>query len=399
MVRKSGRARALDLADQLAQALHIAHSQRIVHRDIKPANIIVGDDGRAKITDFGVAKLDLTQFTAQGVVFGTPQYMAPEQLEGGAVDARSDLFSLGVVLYSMLTGYRPFQGNSAATISFKVMHKEPVPVSALNASLPLGIDYVTSRALAKTPDQRYQSAEEFSLDLQDIQSGSLPRSQGGGSGAGSGASRVFQVPGATNRSNAARGQGRLRSVLGWARSVRGKNASLAVLAGIGVFAGWAIRHSTESNSVPTPPVVASPETAKPQPVSASPASVLAAHAPSRPPRTATELCLVEFTVRHPFAAAELAIWIDDKLAYQRQLRGQARKKMLVLKSIQGSFDGTLTVPAGEHNIRAQLSSETDGFQRSSSVRGDFRKDSTPTISIDVHGRDRELSITISSKRP
>jgi predicted Ser/Thr protein kinase len=167
---------AVDLAEQLALALHYAHTQGIVHRDIKPANIIITEGGRAKIADFGIAKLDLTQLTATGHVLGTPSYMSPEQIEGEEVDARSDLFSLGVVLYSMLTGYRPFQGNSAATISYKLVYKDPVPVTALNAALPMHCDYVVSRALAKRPQERYQNGLEMALDLQDIKAGVAPRS-------------------------------------------------------------------------------------------------------------------------------------------------------------------------------------------------------------------------------
>ena len=136
---------------QIAEALDYAHAQGIVHRDIKPANIIVTPEGRAKITDFGIAKLALTQFTMPGQMLGTPSYMSPEQLSGGSVDGRSDLFSLGVILYWLLTGEKPFPGDTTTSVTFKIAYTDPVPVSRLNPSLRTDFDYVVARVLAKEP--------------------------------------------------------------------------------------------------------------------------------------------------------------------------------------------------------------------------------------------------------
>src|SRR5438067_1612557 len=168
---------ALDLTRQLAEALHYAHAQGIVHRDIKPANIIVTDEGRAKITDFGVAKLTVSEFTQTGQVLGTPSYMSPEQLGGGKIDGRSDLFSLGVTLYILLTGAKPFSGETVSAITFKVAYQEPTPATQLNAALNPDYDYVLQRALAKTPEERYRNGKEFAADLEDLRSAVPPRSQ------------------------------------------------------------------------------------------------------------------------------------------------------------------------------------------------------------------------------
>ena len=159
---------ALRIAQELAEALDYAHTQGVVHRDIKPANILITKDGQAKISDFGIAQLDLTHMTLPGRVLGTPAYMSPEQLEGEQVDGRSDLFSLGAILYTSLTGYRPFQGNSATTVCFKVANSEPLQVTALAPELPHELDAVIARALAKSPAERYQRGMEFAEDLRRL---------------------------------------------------------------------------------------------------------------------------------------------------------------------------------------------------------------------------------------
>src|SRR5579864_2572950 len=167
---------ALKLAEEIADALDYAHAQGVIHRDIKPANILVTEAGHAKIADFGIAKLNLAHFTIPGRVLGTPAYMAPEQLSGESVDGRSDLFSLGVILYAMVTGHSAFQGSSATTVCFKVANREPVAASAFDLTLPPQLDAVISRAIAKNPDERYQRGAEFAEDLRFLQQNYKPGS-------------------------------------------------------------------------------------------------------------------------------------------------------------------------------------------------------------------------------
>ena len=167
---------ALKLLRQIAEALDYAHRQGIVHRDIKPANIMVTPEVQPKIADFGIAKVAMAETTLPGHVVGTPAYMSPEQLNGKAVDGRSDLFSLGVITYWLLTGVKPFDGATFTEICVQVVTKDPAPPSEIASGLNMDFDYVLSRALAKDPAMRYQSGSEMAADLDDLSAGRKPRS-------------------------------------------------------------------------------------------------------------------------------------------------------------------------------------------------------------------------------
>ena len=145
---------------QLLDALGYSHQNGVVHRDIKPANIILLPDGPVKVADFGIARIESSQYTQAGTVLGTPAYMSPEQFMGQTVDGRSDIFSAGVVLYQFLTGERPFSG-TATTIMHKVLMEDPLPPSRLNVQAPKPFDAVISKAMAKRPEDRFQTAREF----------------------------------------------------------------------------------------------------------------------------------------------------------------------------------------------------------------------------------------------
>lgn len=163
--------RVLRIMEQACSALQFAHERNVVHRDIKPANIMLTADDTVKITDFGTAKIlqfGTMQQTAH--VMGTPSYMSPEQVKGRAVDGRSDIFSLGVLLYEMVTGEKPFPGQNITTVIYKIVNEEPVPPKQIDPSIHAGISAVVMKALAKEPEARYQSCREMLEDLRNYRS-------------------------------------------------------------------------------------------------------------------------------------------------------------------------------------------------------------------------------------
>ena len=165
--------RVCEIGQKVAEALGYAHSHGVVHRDIKPANILLTSrqaygEERPKITDFGVAKLTAGEATTSGQLLGTPAFMPPEQFTGAPIDGRTDLFSLGVILYWMSTGEQPFPGETMTAVSYKIVHTEPVPPGKLNPAIPGPLQAVILKCLAKSPYDRYQTGEELAQALAEV---------------------------------------------------------------------------------------------------------------------------------------------------------------------------------------------------------------------------------------
>jgi serine/threonine protein kinase len=163
--------RLLRIMEQVCSALQFAHDHKVVHRDIKPANIMLTGEDFVKITDFGTAQILQYGASQQTSAVGTPGYMSPEQIKGKAVDGRTDIFSLGVMLYELTTGQKPFRGTDIATVLHKILNEEPVPPQKLNPNIPLGVASTILKALSKSPHLRYETCREFLEDLKNFRPG------------------------------------------------------------------------------------------------------------------------------------------------------------------------------------------------------------------------------------
>ena len=166
--------RAIAIAMQVLAGLRYAHEHGVVHRDVKPHNVLVGDDGRIKVTDFGIAHAGDPQMTEVGSIVGTAQYLSPEQARGRGVGPQTDIYSLGVVLYEMLAGRVPFEGDSSVAIAMQHVSDPPPPLRALAPDVPESLALVVAHAMLKDPAQRYGSADEFAADLDRVRRGLVP---------------------------------------------------------------------------------------------------------------------------------------------------------------------------------------------------------------------------------
>ena len=433
--KKLSLARSLKLAEEIAEALDYAHAQGVVHRDIKPGNILITGEGHAKIADFGIAKLSLAHFTLPGRVMGTPAYMAPEQLSGEGVDGRSDLFSLGVILYAMVTGHSPFQGNSATTVCFKVANREPVAATAFDLTLPQELDTVISRAMAKDPAQRYQRGSELAEDLRQLQS-VFQTSSTSTSSMRTVLSTGVQATGTRNRTKPIAQaapditddvdrvgdwlRNRIQNSL--VRNLALGAAVLIVLLIIGVQLKLLVispklglnalnltataptatpvenpRTSSAASHDATPAAAsaASPqnlpanESSKlrqprraraPQPISAQP--VASRLVPRREVQAEKSPSNLDLAVQHQFKDATLFVWVDDQLTLTRPLHGGAQKHMVVFNGVRGVDSETLKVPAGKHSVRVRALTSDESIDLSKTITAEF-----------VSGGERSLQVT------
>ena len=376
---------ALQFAYEIAEALDYAHSQGVIHRDIKPANILITEDGHPKIADFGVARLSQEVVTQPGQLIGSPAYMAPEQMLGKEADARSDLFSLGVVLYSMITGFRPFQGNSAQTVCFKVMNIEPVPVTSFQQEVPPGLDAIISRAIAKDPNDRYQSGAEMAHDLQTFYA-----SDDSLTAATSFFARA--VSGGANHPQRTRQlvKSFFLAPLLWSA------ASFLLLVGLTAVSVRSVHElrAVASLNPPAPPVVSAPTIQK-SPKEKSVRAARAKKAPvPLPPMAASEpvqSAEVEVEILHHFKSGKASIWLDDELVFDRNLRG-ADERHPLFRSVEMHQVASFRFPAGKHVLQVRVVSSDNVYDQIETLDADFSANSGRTLVVNCDKRKMQVAL-------
>jgi serine/threonine protein kinase len=383
---------ALQLAQEIAEALHYAHGRGVIHRDIKPANILVTRDGHAKIADFGIAKVSESQMTLPGRVLGSPAYMAPEQLSGEGVDARSDLFSLGVILYTILTGHRPFQGNSAATVISKVAHHDPIPVTILEADFPPALNRIVSRAIAKDPAQRYQTGAEMAADLQKLRASRKLLNETAGSLAAVNQDSAVAAPSTAVRLSSLGVKSDLRGIAGrntpdTSSAVRPTKIALAAAALVIVATAYGLhlrnRQTSGQTVTASVPAITAPSLSS-EASGAKVASTLVRPQPAR----------LEIEIEHHFVVARASVWLDNNLVYQKELQGTTKKHALVLERTRGFDAGTVKLPAGPHTVKVRVQSGIDSYDLSKTVSGTLISGRQSTLRVTCDRQPNLLQVAL-----
>jgi len=400
-------AKALPWIRQVAHALSYAHAHGIVHRDVKPANIMIDVEGAAKLTDFGIARLRNTQLTTAGDLLGTPAYMSPEQVEGKPTDSRSDIFSLGILLYWTLTGKKPFDGENPGEVMFKIAYKDPAPASQFVAGLPSGVDHVLARALVKNPEQRYPDAKELALDLEDISAGRSPRSLASSPMPAPAAKpvapseRTVAVP-AGEFALPAKPAGSTPS-----RRVADAKAALAAAVHVGkIVVGHAATSAKKGarfvRGLPWQRLGAALQNgwrgfrATSWKVQGAVAAVLAVALlallwePLFSPKATLEI-----RCAHDLGGGFLTILVDEHEAMEAELIGSVQRRMGVFRRTEGIYTGHARIPIGDHIIRVRIRSEDEHILSSREVRGRFSKNETRSLTITFESRNGAMRITLN----
>ena len=387
----------------VARALHHAHQHGIVHRDMKPANVMVLDSGETKVMDFGIAKIEagLHHLTTPGEFLGTPLYMAPEQAQGGPVTPRTDVFALGAIGFTLLTGRPAFLGDSVARIITRVVGEDPGFPSLIAPGVPPEIDGIVARALAKDPAARFSDMQAMAEDLEAVLEGRTPLHLSGagtahpGKPAGSGVELVVaedpveqalhalvaDAPPSPTRTELPRPK---RVVAEPVSSPRKRLARRLLLVGVGVVGGAAVTYFFVGRPVDSslpPRAEASPATeATPLPEASAPSSAAGEGEAGK--------LAVDF--EHSLRSGLLRIWLDEELVVEQRLAGQASKKGLVFTVLKGSYKDTLEVKPGRHNLRVKVTWEDN--ERTERIFGTFKPGVTRRLLVRLGRLRKGLSL-------
>lgn len=393
---------ALQFAQEIAIALDYAHNQGVVHRDVKPPNILIAENGRAKIADFGVAWLN-REVSQTGEIVGSPAYMAPEQMAGKPADARSDLFSLGVVLYTMLTGFRPFQGNSAKTVVFKVRNIEPVPVTTFQSDIPPELDAIVSRAIAKDPDERFSSGAEFARAIQCFRETDFVFDE---------ATEFF--------ARAVQGDSKPQQWPFPASATRYLPFAAACIGVVLASLSFAWRMSKLHHLPPAPKVVTQTQL---QPVGTQPPTIAKLAAPITQPAphhlglrnlgsrklgsrqtkprltsiaavTTTPVAVIQpvnmqVEIAHHFDKAKASVWLDDKLVLDQDLHGPDEKHLL--RSVEVEQVMNVQLAAGKHWLQVRVVSPESKYDQIETFATDLKGGSEHVLSVRCEKRKLQVA--------
>ena len=384
---------ALDVGAQLADALEHAHEHGIVHRDIKPANVMLLPNGQVKLMDFGIAKLEASQLTAAGQFFGTPLYMAPEQAGNGVVDGRSDLFALGSVLYTLLTGRHAFAGENVLQILRRVMEEDPVPPGEVMPEVPPAVDGIIARCLAKAPDDRYPSARHLREDIEEVLGGRAPRhSAPPAQRLADGASDATADEDGPAAATLAVDANPLEKLLDSPEAVPSAapvapRRRTAILLGLGAVGALALALGVPRLLPPDAPAPTDPA-ANPSGSATAGIGVVPALEPTPAPTPTPARVVVDF--RHPLRSGTLRILMDGKPVVGQSIDGGVSRNLLVAKLHGGVFTELVQVEPGRHEFEVEVA--WDDNTRRQRIPGVFRADETYRLQIRLGRLRRNLSL-------
>src|SRR6266571_174784 len=378
---------SLEIVRQVAEALQHAHDQGVIHRDIKPANIMLLPSGQPKVMDFGIAKLQSAHLTAAGQLFGTPLFMSPEQALSQRVDGRTDIFSLGSVAYTLLTGRQAFEAESVIRILGRVVHQDPVPPSTLDRDLPPDADYLIARALAKSPDDRYREARHLAEDIEDMLAARAPRHRAG-----------WVPPPPTL---APEGEPTLVAEVGAAAYL--PTITVAPARASGEAAPPlppALRAGPRALAHPLAPrtqalllalclALAGLVWSRSAPPPSLPPATLAPSPPEAPaPVPAPARVVVDF--EHPLDSGTLRLWLDGEELLVESVKGAITKNLVLFQLAGGVLTEVLDVSGGHHRFRVEV--RWSDQRRTQEIAGRFQPGETYRLEIRLGRLRKDLSL-------
>jgi serine/threonine-protein kinase len=430
---------ALRLVGRVAEALRYAHAQGVVHRDVKPANIMVLPSGEPKIMDFGIAKLEASNYTSPGQFFGTPLYMSPEQALGQAVDARTDLFSLGSVAYLLLAGRPPFEAPNVPGILARVAYQHARPLSDLGREIPPDAEYVVARAMAKDPGDRYADGRMMAEDVDDVLAGRPPRHRDGWTAPETGegtlvaadslrparppAPAAWTAPPARRRrhwpmrlalvallaaTTAAYFYVRPGDARFWRRIVAAVKQAAVVQEAETLWTEHVGQQPAPPRPAPSPePRPAATPAAAPRDPAKDGAALAAAYgdeasepeAPAAAKEAAPEPSpaaeegepghlAIQF--EHHLRRGNLRVWVDGDPVFDEDFDAQATRRILALKLRRGVVQEVLTLRPGPHEVTVQVS--WDDHVKTSRISGTFAPGATRRLDVAVARLGGRLSL-------